>query len=439
MIGLMIALGAAAPIAAADVLPPLRTADGEPVCAVYFFPHWWEPWKSSDEEILRDLALLRSWGINTLLIDHEWSQAIDGNFALLDRSHRLAKQAGMQIAPWLSLKTWSDMASSDDRRRLVREMYGVELSCSETQEGQQAGLLPYDEATIAAGVAYTEQYLERYLQDGALARFLRDGKACPAVALTVELAWPEGGFDERTNARFRDWCRARYATVERLNQAWGTALADFAAVEPTDTAVFDFPDLVAGTAAHPAAGEDHVQFRSELVNEGLAEQKRRLLAKYPDLLIVTELPYQAGAEHPHAIGYRIGYAANPVTADHADVVVLRLTGPLTPAEQEVQARWIRESGKQFILCYRTYSDWGALEAQIEPLGEACASLVAAFGHGIGFYSWNEMVDVHLAEWRPGAPDNQMTVRGEVAARMQRQAEAITRHYREAVARLPQSR
>jgi len=436
MLSLVIALGAALPGTAAEVLPPLRTAAGEPVCAVYFFPHWWDPWKTDDDAILRDLALLRGWGINTLLIDHEWSQAIDGNFALLDRSHRLAKQAGMQIVPWLSLKTWCDMAAPEDRRRLVREMYGVELSRSRNQAGESAGILPYDEATIAAGVAYTEQYLERYLQDGALARFMHDGKPCPAVALTVELSWPDGGFDDRTNARFRTWCLAKYRTAEALNAAWGTTLAGFGAIDPCDKGIFDFEGLVAGTAAHPVACEDHLEFRSELVNEGLAEQKRRLLLKYPDLQIVTELPYQAGSEHPHAIGYRIGYAANPVTADHADIVVLRLTGPLSAAEQAVQTQWIRDSGKQFIMCYRTYNDWGAKEDLIEPQGEAYASLAATFANGIGFYSWNEMVDVHLAEWRPGAPENQMTVRDEVAARMQRQAEAMVRHYLKIVADAP---
>ena len=34
---------------------PLRLASGEPWVCIYYFPHWWEPWKSSDEAVLRDL------------------------------------------------------------------------------------------------------------------------------------------------------------------------------------------------------------------------------------------------------------------------------------------------------------------------------------------------------------------------------------------------
>lgn len=90
---------------------PLRTNEGQPLCAVCFFTHWWEPWRSQDGAILADLSRLRAGGINTLLVDHEWSQAIDGNWRLLDRGHRLARESGMGIVPWLSLKSWSDIAA----------------------------------------------------------------------------------------------------------------------------------------------------------------------------------------------------------------------------------------------------------------------------------------------------------------------------------------
>ena len=106
----------AGPVAAAS---PLRLANDEPLVCIYYFPHWWEPWKSSDEAVLRDLRRLRGAGFNTLLLDHEWSQAIDGNWRWLDRSHRLAAQAGMKILPWLSAKSWGDV-SPGDRARLAR-------------------------------------------------------------------------------------------------------------------------------------------------------------------------------------------------------------------------------------------------------------------------------------------------------------------------------
>lgn len=97
-------LAAAAPTRA-DA--PLRLPNGEPVVCVYYFTHWWEPWKSDDEAIRQDLRRLRGMGFNTLLLDHEWSQAIDGNWRLLDRANRLAAECSMSIAitRW-STPTW---------------------------------------------------------------------------------------------------------------------------------------------------------------------------------------------------------------------------------------------------------------------------------------------------------------------------------------------
>ena len=90
---------------------PLRLADGRPFVCVYYFGHWWEPWKSDDDAIRRDFARLKAMGVSVIAVDHEWSQAIDGNWKWLDREHRLAKEAGLQVLPWLSAKVWSDLSS----------------------------------------------------------------------------------------------------------------------------------------------------------------------------------------------------------------------------------------------------------------------------------------------------------------------------------------
>ena len=34
------------------VREPIRLANGEPMVAIYYFPHWWEPWKSNDAVIV---------------------------------------------------------------------------------------------------------------------------------------------------------------------------------------------------------------------------------------------------------------------------------------------------------------------------------------------------------------------------------------------------
>jgi hypothetical protein len=416
------------------VRPPLRVEGGDPLCAIYFFPHWWEPWKSDDDAIRRDLGLLKSKGINTLLVDHEWSQAIDRDWFLLDRGHRLAREAGMGIVPWLSLKTWSDMASDPARIRLIKQQYGVDLVLGCDQDGRPSTPLVYDEATIEAGYRYTKAYLDRYLASGAIARVLWEGKARPVVALTVELAWAQGSFDDRTNALFRGWLTKRYGSVEALNTAWGTTLADMESVQPRDKAILDYEGHMAGKASHPVAVEDHVEFRSQMVNEGLAKIKERVLDDYPDVLIATELPYQIASEHPHAVSYRIEYGSTPSSARHAEILFLRMTGPLNAAEAKALDDYLAETGQRAVLCYRTYSDWRISPDQParDEIPGIYARGAAEHANGIGFYSWNECVDVHLSAPGPGSPDNPMTVRPPVSDQMQAFAWRVVELYREMV-------
>lgn len=263
----------------------------------------------------------------------------------------------MQILPWLSLKTWSDMGRDPARIRLAREWFGVNLRQGVTQGGEPSSLLVYDDGTVAAGAAYAERCIRRYLDEGALARFRYRGQTRPCVALTVELGWDRASFDGRTNGPFREWlCRQYSNEVSRLNRAWGAVYDQFADIDPRDATVFDRRAHIAGRAAHPEAAEDHVEFCSQMVNRGLQAMKDRLQAKMPDLLIASELPYQVGSRHPHAVAYRIGYNANPSTAYHADVLFLRMTGLMDNAEREALTSHTRATGQKVILCYRIYND-----------------------------------------------------------------------------------
>jgi hypothetical protein len=45
---------------AAEAAEPLRLPDGEPLVCIYYFTHWWEPWKSDDNAILSDFRRLRA-------------------------------------------------------------------------------------------------------------------------------------------------------------------------------------------------------------------------------------------------------------------------------------------------------------------------------------------------------------------------------------------
>ena len=414
---------------------PLRLANDEPLVCIYYFPHWWEPWKSSDEAVLRDLRRLRGMGFNTLLLDHEWSQAIDENWRWLDRSHRLAAQAGLQILPWLSAKGWSDILAGD-RAKLAKEWFGGEIPFGLLQDGSPAAPLIYDDAVLSAGSQYAIRYLERY-SNAALVRLRWHGTTRPVVCLSVESAWI-GGFDSRSIELFRKWLAEKYQDIGKLNADWGTALASFNAADPRDAKLFDYSGHVAGQARYPAAVEDHVAFRAQTASKSLARMADRVRARWPDVLFLAEVPYQYNAEHPHARDYRISHGANPESCDYADIVLFRCTGPLSASEARSLVRHQQRTGQRFVLTYRTYSDWDVLPAsdafrQSVPL---YAGQAAALGDGFGFYSYNEMLDAHLAYSAAMSEKEQHGWSPERAERAIGLVEAMVGHYREQVAAPP---
>lgn len=382
---------------------PLRLQNGEPLVCVYYFTHWWEPWKSDDDAIRADLHRLRAMGFNTLLLDHEWSQAIDGNWRLLDRANRLAKECGMSVVPWLSPKTWSDI-SPGDRQRLAREWFGVDVKYGTEQDGKPAAPLIYDESILTAGTKYALMYLDRYLS-GPILRVEWNGKLRPVISLSVESAW-DGSFDDATNARFRAWLKRRYRGIGAVNKAWGSAYSAFADIQPRDKVIFDYVGYLAKKAAHPQAVEDHVAFRAQTITECLRTIAARVRRKHPDVLFLGEVPYQYEAEHPDARSYRIQYGANPESCDWADIVLFRCTGPMSAGELAALQRHCLRTGQRFILTYRTYSDWD-LAPDSETFRrsvETYAGQAAAHGDGFGFYSFNEMVDTHVAFSSIGTSD-----------------------------------
>ncbi len=422
-----------APTAAA----PLRLADGRPFVCVYYFGHWWDPWKTSDEAIRTDFRTLRDMGVSVLAADHEWSQAIDGNFKWLDREHRLAQEAGLQILPWLSAKVWCDL-SDPGRPKLIKDWYGVDLKLGEQQDGSPGCVVIWDEATLAAGTAYAAQYLDRY-ESQALLRVNWKGQARPVVALSVELGWAQGGFEPATTAKFVQWLRKRYGgDLARLNAAWGTALGSFSEVKPKDTSVFDFAHLQAGKAAHPQACEDHIEFRSQLISESLGEIARRLRRTHPEVLILAELPYQFASRHPDAQGYRIGYAANPSCVASADILFFRATGPLNQEEADFLTRWTARTGQPAIMTYRTYSDWANERPAADTARNAqlYAGQGAGLANGFGFYAWNEMVDTHVAPSLPTMMNMPGALTPEQSARSVALMRAMIARYLELVGKGP---
>jgi hypothetical protein len=414
---------------AAGAAEPLRLPDGEPLVCIYYFTHWWEPWKSDDNAILNDFRVLRAMGFNTLLLDQEWSQAIDGDWKWLDRDFRLAAQAGLKIVPWLSPKTWSDI-SPGVRANRAREWFGVEMRYGVTQDGKEAAPLIYDESVLTAGAKYAAMYLGRYLSQPLL-RLRWKGKDRPVICLSVESAW-DGSFDESTNLLFCRWLRGGYKNVGALNAAWGTKYSDFFDVDPRDASIFDYPGQIAGKANHPAAVEDHVEFRAEMISDSLARMTALVRRKYPDVLFLAEIPYQYGSEHPHARAYRITYGANPRSCDYADIVLFRSTGPLDDAEAKVLRDYQARTGQKFVLTYRTYSDWDI--APDSPAFSNAVSLyagqAASLASGFGFYSFNEMGDTHMAYSPAMSAGEQKGWTPERSQRAIALLEAMVKRYRE---------
>lgn len=410
---------------------PLALSDGKPMVSIYYFTHWWEPWKSDDNAILDDFNRLRSMGFNTVLLDQEWSQTIDGDWKWLDRDFRLAKQAGLSIVPWLSLKTWSDI-SPGHRAQLAKEWFGVDMKYGVDQNGKPASPLIYDESVILAGAKYALMYLDRYIS-GPILRLRWNGKDRPVVCLSVESAW-DGSFDETTNLMFCRWLKSKYIDINSLNKAWDTNYASFFDVNPRNTDIFDYAGHIEGKAKHPVAIEDHVAFRSGIISDSLARMASIVREKYPDVLFLAEIPYQYGSQHPHARGYRIGYGANPRSCEYADIVLFRNTGPLTADEAKTLQDYQKKTGQKFILTYRTYSDWdvdpesSAFNNSVKTYAEQASSLA----NGFGFYSFNEMGDTHVAYSTAMSDEKQKGWTAKRADKAINLMGAMVKHYIESV-------
>ena len=377
---------------------PIYLSEDTPLLGMYFFTHWWDPWKSSDSVVESDLDLLKSMGYNTIFLDHEWSQAID-DWSVFDRDHKLAKKAGMQILPWLSLKVWQDIGTPAYRKVLIKRAYDVNLELGTNKNGKPSRTKPYDPAVVEAGVQYCSQYLARYLKDGAILRVKWKGKLRPVIALSAELGW-EGSYDPLSQQMFQAWVEAIYGMdLDKLNKAWGTSFSSFDKIDWNDSTIFDLDGYKAGKAQYPKAVEDHIEFRSQTVNCCLNKIKERLIQKHPDLLIAAELPYQIGSLHPDAISYRVSSGANPSAAYHADILVIRATDTLTDDEQRQLLDYKKKTGQKIILTYRTYNDWREQIASgkmtNEDMSKRYADQASKIADGFGFYSWNEMVDTHI--------------------------------------------
>jgi hypothetical protein len=396
---------------------PLRLESGEPLIGIYYFTHWWEPWKSDDDAIRADLRRLREMGFNTIFLDQQPSQMYDGEWAILDRDHRLAREAGFMILPWLEAKCGKD-ASVGNR--------GADLRHAERQDGTKSQTMVWDEAFADYMVGWTSEYLERYSDTGAILRVVKNGRPRRVISPCVEIGWEMVSFDDKTNQRFREWLEGRYETVESLNQAWGTSYQSFAPVNPRDARVFDYSDLQ--REEQSPAVTDHTRFRAEVCRDAYDDICRRLRLKYSDLLFVAEIPYEFRYKHPHALGYIWEYAALPTMAEWADIILIRSGGFPSPESVRSMAEFAGRNRIEFIYTHRTSVGQGPGGGDFShSRAVAYARQAATYAHGLGYYSWNEMVDTHVSrnysstKINPGAEKMKQTEEEEqwISARLTR--------------------
>ena len=369
------------------VREPLRISTGEPQLGIYYFGHWWEPQKSDDEAIRKDFRKLKELGFNTIYVDHEASQAMPGDFHHLTRQHRLAKEASIQVLPWLSLK-FRDM-SREGRVRWSEERYGVGLFVS-----KKHGYLPYAPESIEFMVEYASDYIKRY-KDEALLHIKKDGQDCPVVAITAEVGWPIAGYaNPETNMLFSRFLWNRYGDIESLNEAWGVEFKDFFYVDPQDEKLFT---VDRENRELSPASTDYLLFRGQMMSDILFAVKAGLRKQYPNIQIAVEIPYGFGDELGVVWNH---YVSNGITrniAEHADIVILRGCGIRTERSRQIVSEYIDNTGKDVIFTHRISPTQGPGDGKLDraTIADLYAREAATCSTGLGYYSWNEMLDVHM--------------------------------------------
>jgi hypothetical protein len=363
---------------------PLKLPNDETLKAIYFFPHWWDPWKSDDAALSADLAKIKSLGFNTVCLDHEVSQAIDRDWYWLDREYKLVGKENMYILPWLQLQ-------AADRLSLMKFSH-LQLKKAVTQDKQEEeDYVVYRDSEFRRALAhYVCVYLDRYKNDPALLR-IKDskGKLRPVVGLMVEVGWrnPEGlplSFDEETNAYFRKWLKSYYHSLDHLNSKWGTNFKSFDEIDPCDKTVFnyDYPDK----DNMPVAVKEHVLFRARLIADALQDVADQVRKRHKDVILVAEVAYPFSSDHPDAKVYRWNDANEYKAVEFADIIFIRTVGNTSMGQVAKEQELMMMNGKKLVLAYRLFADATPERAAAFALDCACSA------NGIAYYNWNEKAD-----------------------------------------------
>lgn len=362
---------------------PIRLADDQLLKSIYFFGHWWEPWKIDDAAVTKDLQRIRELGFNTICVDHEVSQAVNKDWFWLDREYKLAGQEKVYVLPWLQLQ-------AGDRENLMK-FSQLELKQAVDQDKQPApDSCDFRDGKFKEALAhYIDVYLDRYENDPALLR-VKDGKRMrPVVALMVEVGWRDDkgmplSFDDDTNAYFRKWMKSSYYDLNHLNSKWGTSYKSFDEIDPCDKSIFDY--AFEDKQNMPVAVKEHVTFRARIISEALKDVAGDVSKKHKDVLFAAEIAYPFSVDNPDAGAYRWNDANDPRIVDFADIVFIRTVGNTSSGQVKKEQEMLILGGKKVVLGYRLFGD----SSNERAVGFAIDCAMSA--SGLGYYNWNETAD-----------------------------------------------
>ena len=378
-----------------ELKDPIRLPDDQLLKTIYFFPHWWDPWKSDDAAVTADLHRMRELGFNTVCVDHEASQAVDREWYWLDREYELARQENMCILPWLQLQ-------SADRVSLMQFSH-LELERAVNQDGQpeEDSVLFRDGEFKKALAHYVSVYLDRYGSDPTLLRVKEKDKLRPVVGLMVETGWRSTSglplsFDEETNAYFQRWMKASYHDLEHLNSEWGTSYKSFDEIDPCDKTIFNY--AFEDKNNMPVAVREHTRFRARIISDALRDVARQVKKRYKDVLFAAEAAYPFSLDNQDANVYRWNNANEYKAVEFADIIFIRTVGNTSSGQVKKEQDLMMLNGKRVVLAYRLFDDSSSSRAVA--FGLDCASAA----NGLGYYNWNETADGSSAIY--DKPDSQ---------------------------------
>jgi beta-galactosidase len=273
--------------------------------------------------------------------------------------------------------------------------------------------------TICTAVA------ERYGKHPAVAYWQTDNEyGCHNTVVSYSLA---------AVARFREWLKARYGTVDALNRAWGTV---FWSMEYRS---FDEIDAPVGTVteAHPSHRLDYRRFASDEVARYNRMQVDIIRAHSPGRPVAHNF-MQLFTEFDH---YKVAADLDVATWDSYPLGALEQQW----FEPELKAKWLRTSHPDFASfnhdVYRGMSKlpFWVMEQQPGPVNWApwnpapLPGMVRlwsweAFAHGAGCVSYFRWRQAPFAQEQMHAglntPDNQLDVGGHEAARVAEEIRAV---------------